>query len=157
MTRFCLILLASQSIVGKAVSVALALAAVHIAYPYILLYLSPTGSPVGGLLRDTMGLAENVSALLETYDNCVSLLKAFKKQKKQYGGRRPSKADDKQALLRHSLKADRKKVERAYSSRVSEAGTLFEKGDSKEPFAIFFSIYVHQVTEQSFQRNHDPP
>lgn len=84
-----------------------------------------------------MGLAENVSALLETYDNCVSLLKAFKKQKKQQDiGRKASRADEKQALLRHSLKSDRKKVERAYSSRVAEAGNLFEKGDSKEPFAF---------------------
>ncbi|KAJ4424632.1 hypothetical protein N0V82_000764 [Gnomoniopsis sp. IMI 355080] len=84
-----------------------------------------------------MGLAENVSALLEAYDNCVSLLKAFKKQKKQQDvGRRASRADEKQASLRHSLKSDRKKVERAYSSRVAEAGNLFEKGDSKEPLVV---------------------
>lgn len=100
-----------------------------------------------------MGLAENVSALLETYDNCVSLLKAFKKQKKQDVDRRPSKADDKQALLRHSLKSDRKKVERAYSSRVAEAGSPFEKGDSKEPLAIHFCTNVNSVTEHSFQQN----
>lgn len=83
--------------------------------------------------RVKMGLAENVSALLETYDNCVSLLKAFKKQKKQDPCHRPSKADEKQALLRRSLRADRKKVDRAYASRVNEAGSLFEKGDSKRP------------------------
>lgn len=81
-----------------------------------------------------MGLAANVSALLETYDNCVSLLKAFKKQKKQDGGRKASKADQTQTLLRHSLRADRKKVDKAYASRVSEAGSLFEKGDSKMTF-----------------------
>ncbi|CAN8095742.1 unnamed protein product [Discula destructiva] len=83
-----------------------------------------------------MGLAENVSALLETYDNCVSLLKAFKKQRKQDGGHRVSKVDERQALLRRSLKADRKKIHRAYASRVSETGSLFEKGDTKSRSAL---------------------
>lgn len=88
-----------------------------------------------------MGLAENVSALLETYDNCVSLLKAFKKQKKQDTSRKASKADERQAVLRHSLKADRKKVDRAYASRVSEAGALFEKGDSKSAPLLHLLVF----------------
>lgn len=79
-----------------------------------------------------MGFGENVSALLETYDNCLSLLKAFKRQKKQDGGRRASRANEQQALLKHSLKTDRRKVERAYSSRLSEAGGRFEQGDCEE-------------------------
>lgn len=79
-----------------------------------------------------MGFGDNVSALLETYDNCVSLLKAFKLQKKQYGDRRASRASEQEALLKRSLKADRKKVDRAYSTHLSEAGGRFEQGDCEE-------------------------
>lgn len=83
-----------------------------------------------------MGFEERVSALLETYDNCLSLLKAFKRSttkdgKKSSGGRKAARAGEQQALLRHSLRTDRKKVERAYSSRVSESGSEFVKGDCK--------------------------
>ncbi|KUI71655.1 hypothetical protein VM1G_06652 [Cytospora mali] len=84
-----------------------------------------------------MAFGASVSALLETYDNCLSLLKAFK-QRNQYNNasRKLSKASKQQALLKHSLKADRKKVERAYTSRLSVAGSSFEKGDSKSRSAL---------------------
>ena len=78
-----------------------------------------------------MGFSASVSALLETYDNCLALLKAFKRRDQDSGGRKVSKANKQQALLKHSLKTDRKKVERAYSLRLSEAGSSFEKGDCK--------------------------
>lgn len=79
-----------------------------------------------------MGLGTSVSSLLETYDNCISLLKAFKRRDKQDGSsRKGTKPGDQQALLKRSLKTDRKKVERAYSSRVSASGDRFEKGDTK--------------------------
>lgn len=80
-----------------------------------------------------MGLGTSVSSLLETYDNCISLLKAFKRRDKQDGSRKGkgTKPSDQQALLKRSLKTDRKKVERAYSSRVSASGDRFEKGDTK--------------------------
>ncbi|KAJ0117666.1 hypothetical protein J7T55_001865 [Diaporthe amygdali] len=83
-----------------------------------------------------MGLGSSVSSLLETYDNCISLLKAFKRRDKQDGNRKVVKASDQQALLKHSLKTDRKRVERAYSSRVSESGGRFEKGDRKALSAL---------------------
>lgn len=76
-----------------------------------------------------MGFGDSVSALLDTYNNCLSLLKAFSRKNSQDASRRASEGDDQQALLRHSLKTDRKKVKRAYSSRVSQAGSRFEKGD----------------------------
>lgn len=78
-----------------------------------------------------MGLGTSVSSLLETYDNCIKLLKAFKRRNKQDSSRKATKPSDQQALLKRSLKTDRKKVERAYSSRISEAGDRFEKGDTK--------------------------
>lgn len=83
-----------------------------------------------------MGFGSSVSSLLETYDNCISLLKAFKRRDKQDGGRKTAKPSDQQALLKRSLKTDRKRVERAYSSRVSESGDRFEKGDSKALSAL---------------------
>lgn len=81
-----------------------------------------------------MGFGDRVSALLETYDNCLSLLKAFKQSTNKDGKKSSRKAirtSEQQALLRHSLRADRKKVERAYSSKVSESGSEFVKGDCK--------------------------
>ncbi|KAI3400168.1 hypothetical protein diail_4053 [Diaporthe ilicicola] len=83
-----------------------------------------------------MGFGTSVSSLLETYDNCVSLLKVFKRRDKHDDNRKASRASDQQALLKHSLKADRKRVERAYSSRLSESGGRFEKGDKKALSAL---------------------
>ncbi|KAL1851409.1 hypothetical protein Daus18300_012520 [Diaporthe australafricana] len=83
-----------------------------------------------------MGFGTSVSSLLETYDNCISLLKVFKRRDKQDGNRKVAKASDQQALLKQSLKTDRKRVERAYSSRLSEAGGRFEKGDRKSLSAL---------------------
>lgn len=83
-----------------------------------------------------MGFGTSVSSLLETYDNCISLLKAFKRRDKQDGGRKAAKPSDQQALLKRSLKTDRKRVERAYSSRISESGDRFEKGDEKALSAL---------------------
>lgn len=78
-----------------------------------------------------MDFGTSVSALLETFDNCIALLKAFKRSKKDNGSRKVHRSSNQQSLLRHSLKTDRKKVERAYSARLSEAGSSFEKGDCK--------------------------
>ncbi|KAK7708473.1 hypothetical protein SLS64_006575 [Diaporthe eres] len=83
-----------------------------------------------------MGFGTSVSSLLETYDNCISLLKAFKRRDKGDGSRKTAKSSDQQALLKHSLKTDRKRVERAYSSRISESGGRFEKGDKKALSAL---------------------
>lgn len=90
-----------------------------------------------------MGFGDNVTALLETYDNCVALLKAFKRQKKQDGGRKAAKINEQQALLKRSLKTDRKKVEAAYASRLSESGGRFEHGDCEdEPSFIHLTIHL---------------
>lgn len=84
--------------------------------------------------------------------------KTVKKHRKQDTTRNEaSKADEKQTVLRHCLKADGKKVDRAYASLVSEAGILFEKGDSKiAHLHLSFSPRDH-VTEPCCQQNHDLP
>lgn len=91
-----------------------------------------------------MSFTEGVSALLETYENCLKLLKAFKRQRDDEGNsggsssRKTTKADKQQSLLKHSLKGDRKKVERAYASRLEVAGRAFEKGDREQtPLPLF--------------------
>lgn len=73
-----------------------------------------------------MAFGSSVNTLLEIYSNCISLLKAF---------RRPDEGrhdDPQQAQLRKSLKSDRARVRRAYSTAVSEAGSRFEKGDGEQ-------------------------
>ncbi|ROV87518.1 hypothetical protein VSDG_09921 [Cytospora chrysosperma] len=83
-----------------------------------------------------MEFGAGVAALLETYDNCLKLLRAFKRQNKEDGSYKVTKASKQQALLKHSLKSDRKKVERAYASRLSVAGRSFERGDPKSIAAL---------------------
>ncbi|KAK3326500.1 hypothetical protein B0H66DRAFT_600618 [Apodospora peruviana] len=74
-----------------------------------------------------MAFGNSVSALLETYSNCLALLKAFK----HHDGNSILGADGQKARLRKSLKADRKLVERTYSAKLSQAGSRLEKGDGR--------------------------
>jgi hypothetical protein len=76
-----------------------------------------------------MGFGEAVSTLLETYTNCLSLLRAFKR----HGGGSVRERDEQRSLLRRSIRDDRARVQRAYSSRLSQCGSRLEKGDSEHP------------------------
>ena len=79
-----------------------------------------------------MGFGDSVKSLLETYSNCVSLLKSLRPPKPKGKGRDDSaKKDDQQVVLLKSLKKDRALVERAYSSRLSETGGKLRKGDGR--------------------------
>ncbi|KAK3373715.1 hypothetical protein B0T24DRAFT_679124 [Lasiosphaeria ovina] len=79
-----------------------------------------------------MGFGDSVAALLETYSNCLSLLKAFKRK----GGNQLIEAEDRRAHLRKSLKSDRALVERAYSTRLSRSGSRLSKGDAPAVSAL---------------------
>ena len=86
--------------------------------------------PSKKLSSSTMAFGSSVDTLLEVYSNCISLLKAFKRR----GAAGVSHGDDndrRQVQLRKSLKSDRARVQRAYSSAVSETGSRFEKGDGE--------------------------
>jgi hypothetical protein len=72
-----------------------------------------------------MGLGDSVTALLDTYSNCLKLLKAFKHHDHRNGS-------TESLVLRKSIKSDRDLVRRAYSSRRSETGRRFVKGDSED-------------------------
>ncbi|KAK3359252.1 hypothetical protein B0T25DRAFT_600243 [Lasiosphaeria hispida] len=72
-----------------------------------------------------MAFGESITALLETYSNCLSLLKALRHR----AGSDAATSEDQHASLRKSLKSDRAQVDRAYTSRLSEAGSRLEKGD----------------------------
>jgi len=88
-----------------------------------------------------MGFGESVHALLETYTNCLKLLTAFNGRKE--GGDRQNS----DALLRKSLRDDRAKVRRAYSSRRREGGRKYEKGGGKlPPMACWQMAGVNQLT-----------
>jgi hypothetical protein len=75
-----------------------------------------------------MGFGDSITALLETYSNCVSLLKSLRHPKSGSDGAAP---DKQQVTLLKSLKKDRDLVERAYSSRLSESGGRLKKGDAR--------------------------
>lgn len=72
-----------------------------------------------------MAFGSSVAALIETYSNCISLLKAFKRRGAD------ARHDDQQSQLRRSLRSDRAQVRRAYSSALSESGSRFERGDAR--------------------------
>lgn len=73
-----------------------------------------------------MGFGDNVTALLETYSNCVSLLKSLRHRKGKHDA---TKGEEQQVTLLKSLKKDRALVEKAYSTRLSETGSRLKKGD----------------------------
>lgn len=85
---------------------------------------------VGILGRGSMNMAfgRSITDLLETYSNCISLLRAFRHRREDPDS---NGAQEKQDRLRKSLRSDRNLVERAYLSRVSETGNRFRKGDGK--------------------------
>ncbi|KAB5547323.1 hypothetical protein GE09DRAFT_1224331 [Coniochaeta sp. 2T2.1] len=83
-----------------------------------------------------MAFGSSVDTLLEVYANCISLLKAFKRRGEGSTSRSKDEQDRKQVRLRKSLKSDRARVQRAYSSAVSEAGSRFEKGDDRARSAL---------------------
>jgi hypothetical protein len=73
-----------------------------------------------------MSFGDGIRALLDTYANCVSLLKAFGRGREEEGA---VDVQHRRSRLRKLLKTDRSLVERAYSSRLSESGSRFRKGD----------------------------
>ncbi len=82
-----------------------------------------------------MAFGDSVKALLETYSNCLRLLKSFNRKGKQ----KDEAGDGGELLLRESLKSDRASVRRAYAAGLGEAGSRFERGDGKE--TLFFSFF----------------
>ncbi|KAK7419987.1 hypothetical protein QQX98_002993 [Neonectria punicea] len=70
-----------------------------------------------------------VASLLDTYTKCLSLLKGFRSDDGSHTGRgTPSEL---QSSLGSSLRSDRARVRRAYSSQLSQNGVRFEKGDGE--------------------------
>jgi hypothetical protein len=65
---------------------------------------------------------DGVVSLLDTYTRCLVLLKELT---------RGSKASEEQAKLGGSIRSSRSRVRKYYSSKVSESGSSFEKGDGE--------------------------
>lgn len=91
--------------------------------------LTPRVPPRKGS-SSAMAVGSSVDALIEVYSNCISLLKAFKSRSQGQAPHR-DEYERKQVQLRKSLKSDKARVQRAYSSAVSEAGSRFERGDGE--------------------------
>ncbi|KAH6994831.1 hypothetical protein EDB80DRAFT_688851 [Ilyonectria destructans] len=72
-----------------------------------------------------------IVSLLETYSKCLSLLKGF-----SGGGDRDGTPAELQSSLGSSLRSDRARVRRAYSSRLSQNGRRLEKGDAASRSAL---------------------
>jgi hypothetical protein len=97
------------------------------------------GDPMGDVDRratQKMAFGNSVNTLLDIYSNCISLLKAFKRR----DGSGTSRQEKHEAQLRKSLKEDRAKVRRAYSSAVSERGSRFEHGDGISCFRLICQV-----------------
>ncbi|KAK4104985.1 hypothetical protein N658DRAFT_418743 [Parathielavia hyrcaniae] len=73
-----------------------------------------------------MAFDESIRALIDTYANCISLVKAFGQSRRDNG---PVDARHQHSRLRKYLRSDRSMVERAYSTRLSKAGSRLKEGD----------------------------
>ncbi|KAH7246804.1 hypothetical protein FSOLCH5_012050 [Fusarium solani] len=71
-----------------------------------------------------------VASLLDTYTDCLSLLKRFR------SNRHEAAASETRSELSSSLRSDRARIRRAYSSRLSQNGARFEKGDAPARSAL---------------------
>lgn len=77
-----------------------------------------------------MAFNVNIRALLDTYANCVSLLKSFGRGREDNGTLAPD-TEHEYTRLRKALKSDRSLIKRAYSSQLSESGSRLKKGDGE--------------------------
>lgn len=68
-----------------------------------------------------------VDSLLDTYSKCLALLK---------GTRQERRSSEPQARLGSSLRSDRARIRRVYSSRLSENGVRFDKGDGESYLSV---------------------
>ncbi|TPX15133.1 uncharacterized protein E0L32_004691 [Thyridium curvatum] len=81
-----------------------------------------------------MGLGDSVAALLDTYSRCLELLKSS--VTKSGGGVGSGDGRSDHSRLRRSIRSDRGQIHKTYSSRLSEAGSRFEKGDGRSRSAL---------------------
>lgn len=74
-----------------------------------------------------------VASLLDTYTDCLSLLKRFRSSRHEAA----ASASETRSELSSSLRSDRARIRRAYSSRLSQNGARFEKGDGESCLCMF--------------------
>ncbi len=91
-----------------------------------------------------MGFRDSVEALLETYSKCLALLHVVGNA--PHGNSTALAEASRQSELSRSLRADRAKVQKAYSSHRSETGSRLEKGDRKSSFFSHSWVLLQQLT-----------
>lgn len=87
-----------------------------------------------------MTFGDSIKSLLDTYANCISLLKAFGRGREEDGS---VNSEKQRSHLRKSLKSDRSSIKRAYSSKLSASGDRFRKGDGE---CASLDVTVHALT-----------
>ncbi|KAK3297566.1 uncharacterized protein B0H64DRAFT_127171 [Chaetomium fimeti] len=80
-----------------------------------------------------MSFGDSIKSLLDTYANCISLLKAFGHGREEDGS---VDSEHRRSHLRKSIKADRSSIKHAYSSRLSTTGDRLRKGDARAVSAL---------------------
>ncbi|KAL2169626.1 hypothetical protein VTG60DRAFT_5851 [Thermothelomyces hinnuleus] len=80
-----------------------------------------------------MSFGDSVRALLDTYANCILLLKSFGRNQKDDGA---VEVRQQRSRLRKALRTDRLFVEQAYSSKLSASGSRFKEGDARSVKAL---------------------
>ncbi|KAH6850830.1 hypothetical protein B0I37DRAFT_122629 [Chaetomium sp. MPI-CAGE-AT-0009] len=80
-----------------------------------------------------MSFGDSIKSLLDTYANCISLLKAFGRGRDEDDS---VNSQNPRSHLRKSLKADRSSIKRAYSSKLSVSGDRLRKGDARAIAAL---------------------
>ncbi|KAJ4263184.1 hypothetical protein NW762_006806 [Fusarium torreyae] len=91
-----------------------------------------------------------VTSLLDTYTKCLSLLKGFRNDD-------AGTLSETRSTLSTSLRSDRARVRRAYSSRLSQDGSRFEKGDAPARSALRRIVKKLTTTLTDVVRTfHDP-
>lgn len=69
---------------------------------------------------------DTIQSLVDTYSNCLALLKALRGAEQRRDKRRGNPL---QSSLGSQIRSDRARVRSAYSSRLSRRGASFERGD----------------------------
>jgi hypothetical protein len=78
-----------------------------------------------------MSFGNGIRSLLDTYANCISLIKAFGRGREEIQENGPVITQNERSRLRKSLRSDRSLVERTYSSRLSKSGSRLSQGDGE--------------------------
>lgn len=80
---------------------------------------------------------ETVSSLVDAYTKCLAFLRVSRKTEHPDKLRKASAGSDQASTLQSALRKSRSKVRRTYTSKRSDGGAAFEKGDGESIYLVF--------------------